>query len=86
VLATFGIVLSLGGASAATLALRRLGRQSCPACGTVGGFVPIRETIDDLPSGRPGATRILRCRDCGAALEERVAPTAPRRPAAVPAR
>ena len=71
-LATIGIVLSLGGASAAMLAIRRLRGECCPACGTVGTLAPIALALDDLPGGRPAGTQLLRCRDCGTALAKRV--------------
>ena len=85
-LKAIGILLSLGGASAATLAMRRLRGECCPACGTVGSLAPIALALDDLPGGRPAGTQLLRCSDCGSALAKRVGGGSSPAAAAVPAR
>lgn len=71
-MATIGMVLTLGGASAAALALRLLRGDSCPGCGTVGSLA-ILWLVPDAPVGfAPSIIRFRQCRDCGTAVQDRL--------------
>ena len=69
--ATVGMILSLAGAALAAVALLRLRTHGCPICGSVGALDATIRPIQDLPGHRPTVTRSIRCRDCGARVEER---------------
>ncbi len=69
--ATVGMVLTLIGAAVAAVTLLRIRSHRCPICGTVGPLDVAILPINDIPGHRPAVARSIRCRDCGARVEER---------------
>ena len=70
-MATIGIVLSVGGAAAAFVALRLMRAESCPTCGAVGSLVVLRLVTEDAAALGLNVVRYRRCAECGAVLKDR---------------
>jgi hypothetical protein len=76
---TIGMLLTVGGALTALLALRRLRVGCCPGCGAAGSLRLEGMVREEFPWGHPTLVRTQCCDECGATVHDRRSAARPAR-------
>ena len=69
-MAMVGLILTLGGASMACLALTLLRAECCPRCGTAGTLTTVEELTEEIPGCDTTVRRRRHCEGCDALIED----------------